>query len=101
MDLTEKVVIVTGAAHGIGRAIAQACSEAGAALLLVDIDAAAGEDLAADIRKLGRAASFAQVDVADETQVARAVEMASAKNGRIDALINNAAWIVPWHDIEH
>jgi NAD(P)-dependent dehydrogenase (short-subunit alcohol dehydrogenase family) len=99
--LTDKTCIITGAAHGIGRTIADAFSEEGAAILIVDIDAEAGEDAAADIRKLGRAASFAQVDVSDESQVAKAVQMAAAKNGRIDCLVNNAAWIEPWHDIEH
>ena len=101
MNLDDKVVIVTGAANGIGRAIAEACSEAGAAVLICDIDEQAGEDLAADIRKVGRAASFAKTDVADESDVARAVRMASAKNGRIDVLINNAAWLTQWHDIEN
>ena len=100
MKLQNKVAIITGAAHGIGRAIAEAFSEEGAAILIVDIDAEAGEDVAADIRKIGRAASFAQADVSDETQVARAVQMAAAKNGRIDILVNNAAWLTAWHDIE-
>ncbi len=100
MNLENKVAIITGAANGIGRAIAEAFSQTGAAILIVDIDEPAGEELAADIRKLGRAASFAKVDVSDETQVARAVQMAAAKNGRIDILVNNAAWMGPWHDIE-
>ena len=101
MNLENKVAIITGAANGIGRAIAQAFAQAAAASLIIDIDETAGEELAADIRKLGRTASFAKVDVSDETQVARAVQMATAKNGRIDILVNNAAWIAPWHDIEH
>jgi len=100
MNLQNKVAIITGAANGIGRAIAHACSEAGAAILIVDIDEPAGEEIAADIRKLGRAASFTRVDVSDEMQVARAVHMAAAKNGRIDILVNNAACMQPWHDIE-
>jgi NAD(P)-dependent dehydrogenase (short-subunit alcohol dehydrogenase family) len=99
--LADKVAIVTGAAHGIGRAIAEAFAEEGAAVLVADVDEAAGEDVAAGIRKLGRAASFVRVDVADDSQVARAIQMAAAKNGRIDVLCNNAAYITAWHDIEH
>src|SRR5687768_11951968 len=101
MKLADKVAIITGGAHGIGRAIASAFSEQGAAVLIADIDVEAGEDAAADIRKLGQAASFAHVDVTDEAQAARAVQMAAAKNGRIDILVNNAAWLPVWHDIEN
>ena len=99
--LTDKVAIVTGAAHGIGRAIAEAFAGEGAAVLVTDIDEVAGEDVAAGIRQLGRAASFVRVDVSDDSHVARAIEMATAKNGRIDVLCNNAAYIAAWHDIEH
>jgi NAD(P)-dependent dehydrogenase (short-subunit alcohol dehydrogenase family) len=98
--LADKVAIVTGAAHGIGRAIAEAFAEEGAAVLVADIDVEAGEDVAAGIRKLGQAASFARVDVTDDSQVAQAIQMAAAKNGRIDVLCNNAAYIATWHDIE-
>ena len=63
MRLEGRVAIVTGAAHGIGRAIAGALAEQGAAVLIADIDEPAGEDAAAEIRKLGHAASFARVDV--------------------------------------
>ena len=99
--LADKVAIVTGAAHGIGRAIAEAFAEQGAAVLVADIDAEAGEDVAAGIRKLGRAASFLRVDVTDDSQVAQAVQMAAAKSGRIDILCNNAAYLAKWNDIEH
>ena len=99
--LSDKVAIVTGAAHGIGRAIAEAFAEEGAAVLVTDLDAEAGEDVAAGIRKLGRAASFARVDVSDDSQIDQAVKLASAKNGRIDVLCNNAAYITEWHDLEH
>jgi NAD(P)-dependent dehydrogenase (short-subunit alcohol dehydrogenase family) len=96
--LADKVAIVTGAAHGIGRAIAEAFAEHGAAVLVADVDEAAGEDVAAGIRKLGRAASFVRCDVTDDAQLARTVQMAAAaKNGRIDILCNNAAYITAWH----
>src|SRR2546430_4064925 len=99
MKLKDKIAIVTGAAHGIGRSIADAFAREGAAVLIADIDVAAGEDAAAEIRKRGLAASFVQTDVSDEKQVERAVAMAAAKNGRIDVLCNNAAYIGQWHDV--
>jgi NAD(P)-dependent dehydrogenase (short-subunit alcohol dehydrogenase family) len=95
-----KVAIVTGAAHGIGRAIAEAFAEHGAAVLIADIDDEAGEEVAAGIRKLGRTASFVRVDVTDDSQVAHAVKLASAASGRIDVLCNNAAYLTAWHDVE-
>ncbi len=97
--LADKVTIVTGAAHGIGRAIAEAFAAEGAAVLVADVDEAAGEECAADIRKLGQAASFVRVDVSDDSHVAHAVELAAKRNGRIDVLCNNAAYIAAWHDI--
>ena len=100
MRLAGKNAIVTGAAHGIGRAIAEVFAENGASVLICDIDEAVGEDVAAGIRAKGQAASFARVDVSLEDQVTRAVEMvANSSNGRIDILCNNAAYISTWHDV--
>jgi NAD(P)-dependent dehydrogenase (short-subunit alcohol dehydrogenase family) len=101
MRLADKVAIVTGAAHGIGRAIAESLAEEGAAVLIADIDADAGEDVAAGIRKVGRVASFVRVDVTDDSQVAAAIQLAAAKKGRIDVLCNNAAFLTAWRNIEH
>ncbi|MEO6434290.1 MAG: SDR family oxidoreductase [Tepidisphaeraceae bacterium] len=97
--LQNKTSIVTGAAHGIGRAIAMAFAREGAAVLVLDVDEDAGEATAADIRKEGQAASFIRTDVSDEAQVVAAVRLAASKNGRIDVLCNNAAYVGHWHGV--
>ena len=98
--LHDKIAIVTGAAHGIGRAIAERFAQEGAAVLVADVDEAAGEETAAIIRARGQVASFASCDITIDEQVAQVAKLAGAKNGRIDILCNNAGWIIPWHDIQ-
>lgn len=97
MRLKDKIAIVTGSAHGIGQAIALAFAREGAAVLVADIDEPGGEETAALIRKEGLAATFVPTDVSDEAQVIEAVRRAAAKNGRVDVLCNNAAYIAKWH----
>ncbi|MGB7161463.1 MAG: SDR family oxidoreductase [Tepidisphaeraceae bacterium] len=99
MRLQNKITIVTGAAHGIGRAIALRFAEEGAAVLVADIDEHAGEETAAEIRKTGRPASFVRCDVSVAAQVEHVVKLAGEKSGRIDVLVNNAAVLGPWHDV--
>jgi|SRR5687768_10754025 len=99
MRLTDKVAIVTGAAHGIGRAIALRFAAEGAAVLVADVEDEPGEDVAAKIRAKGQAASFLHTDVASEADVKRAVDAAARAKGRIDVLVNNAALLGQWHDV--
>lgn len=100
MRLHDKVAIVTGAAHGIGRAIAELFAEEGAWVLVADVDDPAGNAVAAGIRERGGRAAFRHVDVADESQVAEAVKEAMGLGGgRIDVLCHNAAYLAPWHDV--
>ena len=98
MRLCDKIAIVTGAAHGIGRAVAELFAEEGAWVLLADLDDAAGEAAAAGIRDRGGRAEYRHVDVADAAQIAAAVRHA-AGIGPIDVLCNNAAYLTQWHDV--
>jgi NAD(P)-dependent dehydrogenase (short-subunit alcohol dehydrogenase family) len=100
MRLLDKIAIVTGAAHGIGKAIAERFAEEGACVLLADIDDEAGEATAAAIRTRGGRAAFQHTDVSDASQVTAAVQRAGALgSGRVDVLCNNAAYLGHWHDV--
>ena len=87
MNPHHKVAVVTGAARGIGLAIAKKFLEQGYAVALVDIDAA---ELARADSTLGDATMAIVCDVADPSQVEAAVGEVKARFGRIDALVNNA-----------
>lgn len=97
--LKNKIAIVTGAAHGIGLAIAQLFAEEGAWVLIADVDEQAGEAAAARIREHGGSAVFQRTDVSSAADAARAVEIAGAQSGRIDVLCNNAAYLGEFHGV--
>jgi NAD(P)-dependent dehydrogenase (short-subunit alcohol dehydrogenase family) len=84
-----KVILVTGAASGIGRATALALARAGARLVLGDV-AAAGEDIAREARALGIDAEFLRTDVTRQVDVDALVARAIARHGRLDCAVNNA-----------
>lgn len=96
--LEHKIAIVTGAGHGIGRAISQIYAAEGASVFMCSRDVEAGEAAAAEFRRAGGEATFIQCDVSQPDQIARVVGTAAQKNGRIDVLCNNAAYLTnPWH----
>jgi len=97
--LKDKVVIVSGAANGIGRAISQRFAEEGAWVLVTDIDEEAGRRTVAGIGDAGGQAQFARVDIGSREEIEQAVATVAERFGRVDVLINNAAFIGTWHSV--
>lgn len=87
LELAGSVVVITGAASGIGAACARAFAGQGAAVVLLDRDAIAGAALAAGLTGQGQAALFLAADVTDEAAIASAMAHALAWRQRIDALV--------------
>lgn len=89
-DLAGQVALVTGAARGLGRAIALALAQAGTDLALGLRDINTGDELVREIEAMGRRALPLQMDMARLEQVRRAIQQAAAHFGRLDILVNNA-----------
>lgn len=85
-----KVAVVTGAASGIGYAIARSFAQAGANCVIADIDPSAGERARAELEAVGPACHFVATNVSDAAQVRRLTDTAVEKFGRLDILVNNA-----------
>lgn len=85
-----KVAVVTGAASGIGYAIARSFAQAGANCVIADIDPSAGERARAELEAVGPACHFVATNVSDAAQVRRLTDTAVEKFGCLDILVNNA-----------
>jgi NAD(P)-dependent dehydrogenase (short-subunit alcohol dehydrogenase family) len=86
------VAIVTGGGRGIGRGVVERLARQGARVLVADLDAGAAEDAAAEAGRLGPVAVAHRVDMGDAEQAAGLAGVALDRFGRLDLLVNNAAW---------
>jgi NAD(P)-dependent dehydrogenase (short-subunit alcohol dehydrogenase family) len=94
MLLEGKVACVTGAARGIGLAVARRYASEGARVVLADVELARGEDAAAALRQAGHEAAFVPVDVTDEVSVEACLAGVLAWAGRVDVVVANAGVIL-------
>ncbi|MGY9004894.1 MAG: SDR family NAD(P)-dependent oxidoreductase [Alphaproteobacteria bacterium] len=104
LDMTDRVIIITGGATGIGKVYSQRLAEAGAKVVIADIVDEANHALADEINAAGGQALAQTTDVADEAKTKAMAQAAMDKWGRIDGLINNASLMSvlgrkPWHEI--
>jgi NAD(P)-dependent dehydrogenase (short-subunit alcohol dehydrogenase family) len=90
LDATGKVVVVTGGSKGLGRAMALGFAEAGADVVVASRKLEPCEEVAAEIRDMGRRALAVSCHVGDWDQCAALVDATVAAFGRIDVLVNNA-----------
>ncbi len=94
LSITGRLALVTGGASGIGKAIARQMAEAGAAVLIGDIDEPAGVATAEEVRAGGGSATFISLDVASATDVQQLMFHLAGTENKLDILVNNAG-IVP------
>lgn len=99
MKFKDQVVIVTGAAHGIGRAIVTSYAEQGAIVVLADIDEKYGKNVQEEIASIGAKALFLRTDVSVPDDIVRLIRTTEERFTRINILINNAGvskWESPY-----
>lgn len=101
--LTDRTVIVTGAANGIGQAFAVGCARQGANVVVADLNSA--DETMALVEQAGGRALFTKVDVADDASAKAMAQAALQRFGGIDGLVNNAAYfrevkLTPFEEID-
>lgn len=89
-DLSDRVVLVTGGARGLGAALCRSLCEAGATVVGADVRSELMQGLSEEVRAGGGSIRAIKLDIADDTQVASALDDIVKRHGRLDVLINNA-----------
>ena len=90
MRLKDKVAIITGSAHGMGKAEARLFAQEGARVMVADVLEHEAERVATDIRSAGGDAAVAKIDVTSEPEWVALIAKTLASYGRLDVLVNNA-----------
>lgn len=98
--LNEKVVVITGAAGGIGKALCKRFCDEGAHVVAVDVNGGALEDLGLSLKDHGAQVRAVQLDITDHAAVSKAINAVAEELGGIDALVNNAGWDVAMQFLE-
>jgi 3-oxoacyl-[acyl-carrier protein] reductase len=94
-SIAGKVALVTGAASGMGRATARLFADEGAKVAVTDVNAAAAEEVAAEIVGAGSEAVAWALDVSDGAAVRRVIDAVAQRFGGLDVLVNNAGISLP------
>ncbi len=90
MEFQDQIVLVTGAANGIGKEIALQYASKGAKVVLTDKDREAGKSVEADIVSMGKFALFIEADLSKEEDCLRVMEIIRSKWGKLNIIVNNA-----------
>lgn len=100
MGKPRRVALVTGAAQGIGRAIAELLAQRGAAIAVADLNGEGANEVAAVIREAGGTATAVHLDVTNAASVHAGLSAVEAALGGVDILVNNVGWdeLVPFLD---